>query len=139
MKRRHCALVMIVLSCAACAGLPPKQKPVQLSSAAPLDSLEAPGGGAWPDAQWWQRYQDATLDRLIELAVASSPTLANAHARFDAARQSVRVAGRYATRPTSSAGFGTSIGGSVDGIGLGAGVAVGSDSAFGGFASACAG
>ena len=93
MKRRHCALVMIVLSCAACAGLPPKQKPVQLSSAAPLDSLEAPGGGAWPDAQWWQRYQDATLDRLIELAVASSPTLANAHARFDAARQSVRVAG----------------------------------------------
>ncbi|HEY5263772.1 MAG TPA: efflux transporter outer membrane subunit, partial [Steroidobacteraceae bacterium] len=45
---------------------------------------------------WWTRYQDPTLDRLIELAVGSSPTLATAHARYDSARQSVRLAGAAA-------------------------------------------
>ncbi len=93
MKRRHCAVAVIVLLSAACAGLPPKQQPAQLSSAAPLDGLDAAAGGEWPATEWWKRYQDPTLDRLIELAVASSPTLANAHARFDSARQSVRIAG----------------------------------------------
>jgi multidrug efflux system outer membrane protein len=92
-KGRRCAVAVIALLSTACAGLPPKEKPVQLSSAAPLDGLEAAGGGEWPAAQWWKRYQDPTLDRLIELAVASSPTLASAHARFDSARQSVRIAG----------------------------------------------
>ncbi len=93
MTRRRCAVVVIALLGTACAGLPPKEKPVLLSSAAPLDGLEAAGGGAWPQAQWWKRYQDPTLDRLIDLAVSSSPTLASAHARFDSARQSVRIAG----------------------------------------------
>jgi multidrug efflux system outer membrane protein len=92
-KGRRCAVAVIALLSTACAGLPPKEKPVRLSSAAPLDGLEAAGGGGWPAAQWWKRYQDPTLDRLIELAVASSPTLASAHARFDSARQSVRIAG----------------------------------------------
>ena len=93
MRRWRCAAAVIALLGAACAGLPPKQKPVQLSSAVPLDGLEATGGGDWPAAEWWKRYQDPSLDRLIELAVASSPTLANAHARFDSARQAVRIAG----------------------------------------------
>ena len=47
----------------------------------------------WPAEQWWKRYQDPTLDQLIELAVGSSPSLATAHARYDSARQSVRIAG----------------------------------------------
>jgi len=51
------------------------------------------GGGQWPSQQWWQRYQDPSLDELISLGLNSSPTLATAHARFDTARQSVRVAG----------------------------------------------
>jgi multidrug efflux system outer membrane protein len=58
-----------------------------------LDGLEAAAGGDWPAKEWWMRYQDPTLDRLIELAMASSPTLATAHARYDSARQSVRIAG----------------------------------------------
>jgi outer membrane protein, multidrug efflux system len=76
-----------------CAGLPSKQKSVQLPSAAPLDGLEAEAGGDWPAPEWWKRYQDPTLDRLIELAIVTSPTLATAHARYDSARQSVRIAG----------------------------------------------
>jgi outer membrane protein TolC len=65
---------------AACAGLPPKQKPVQLSEAAPLDSLSTESGGNWPAQDWWKRYQDPTLDQLIELGGANSPSLATAHA-----------------------------------------------------------
>jgi multidrug efflux system outer membrane protein len=86
-------VTLMVLLCTACAGLPSKQKAVRLPDAAPLDGLEAAGGGEWPDKEWWKRYQDATLDQLIELATASSPSLATAHARYDSARQSVRIAG----------------------------------------------
>jgi multidrug efflux system outer membrane protein len=75
-----------------CAGLPPKLTPVQLSAAAPLDGLAADTGGDWPAPEWWRRYQDPTLDRLIELGHANSPSLASAHARYDSARQSVRLA-----------------------------------------------
>jgi multidrug efflux system outer membrane protein len=81
---------------AGCAGLPPKPKPVVLPNEAPLAGLEVQGGGAWPAQQWWQRYQDPSLDALIALGLSSSPTLATAHARFDTARQSVRVAGAAA-------------------------------------------
>jgi multidrug efflux system outer membrane protein len=85
-------MTVIAMVCVGCAGLPPKPKPVQLPSAAPLDGLER-SGGDWPEENWWRRYQDPTLDQLIELALASSPTLATAHARYDSARQSVRIAG----------------------------------------------
>lgn len=88
---RVAATVFVALS-VGCAGLPPKHKPVQLSDSAPLDGLEAAGGGDWPAQEWWKRYQDSTLDQLIALGGANSPTLATAHARYDSARQSVRLA-----------------------------------------------
>ncbi len=91
MKDWRSVLVVTTLLCG-CAGLPPKPEPVQLSETAPVDGVET-GSGGWPAADWWKRYQDPTLDGLIELAVASSPTLATAHARYDSARQSVKVAG----------------------------------------------
>ncbi len=92
--RVHAALSAVVCAgwVAGCAGLPIKPTPVSLPNSAPLDGLEAAGGG-WPDKEWWKRYQDPTLDQLIELSIASSPTLATAHARYDSARQSVRIAG----------------------------------------------
>jgi multidrug efflux system outer membrane protein len=65
---------------------------VQLSTDAPLDR-RGTGGGEWPQQVWWRRYQDPALDQLIEAALAASPTLATAHARYDSARQSVRIAG----------------------------------------------
>jgi outer membrane protein, multidrug efflux system len=74
-----------------CAGLPPKTPPVRLPDAAPLDGLET-GGGDWPAPEWWKRYQDPTLDQLITLGEANSPSLATARARYDSARQSVRLA-----------------------------------------------
>jgi multidrug efflux system outer membrane protein len=93
----RCAVVAaIALIGVGCAGLPPKQKPVTLSTTVPLDGFEAAAGGDWPALEWWKQYHDATLDQLIELAVGSSPTLATAHARFDSARQSVKIAGAAA-------------------------------------------
>src|SRR5258708_35842007 len=93
MRGWRSAATLSALFCVACAGLPSKQKAVQLPAAAPLDGLDIAGGGDWPDTEWWKRYQDPTLDQLIELGLASSPTLATAHARYDSARQSVRIAG----------------------------------------------
>ena len=91
--RAHCALLTLAFAAlAGCAGLPPKQAAVRLSDAAPLDGLGEPGGGRWPAPEWWKRYQDSTLDRLIEMGGANSPSLATAHARYDSARQSVRLA-----------------------------------------------
>jgi multidrug efflux system outer membrane protein len=81
-----------VLALAGCAGLPQKPQAVQLPTAAPLSDLEH-DGSTWPAPDWWRHYGDPTLDRLIDMALASSPTLATAHARFDSARQSVRIAG----------------------------------------------
>lgn len=77
-----------------CAWLPPAPAPVVLPAEAPLAA--SGGGGSWPSARWWQAYRDPTLDSLIDIAVAFAPTLATAHARFDSARQSVRLAGAAA-------------------------------------------
>ena len=85
--------VVALLAAAGCAGLPVKPQPAALPAQAPLSDAGEGEGGAWPAHDWWQRYQDPTLDRLIEMALASSPSLATAHARFDAATQSVRIAG----------------------------------------------
>ncbi|HEY2144932.1 MAG TPA: efflux transporter outer membrane subunit [Steroidobacteraceae bacterium] len=92
MRKWPAAAAMIAVLTTGCAGFPSQQKPVKLTEVAPLDGLEAAGGGAWPERDWWKRYQDPTLDQLIALGGADSPSLATAHARYDSARQSVRIA-----------------------------------------------
>jgi multidrug efflux system outer membrane protein len=84
---------MAVLICAAgCAGLPPKPQPVRLPASAPLTSNGLTDDHAvWPAEKWWTHYGDPVLDQLIDMALATSPTLAAAHARFDTAEQSVRI------------------------------------------------
>jgi multidrug efflux system outer membrane protein len=77
---------------AGCVGVPPQPTPARLSTEAPLSVLDATRGG-WPVRDWWKQYRDPDLDRLVALALEYSPTLAAAHARFDTARQSVRIAG----------------------------------------------
>jgi len=47
----------------------------------------------WPDARWWNRYGDATLDRLVEQALASQPALHVVQARIRVADAAVRSAG----------------------------------------------
>jgi outer membrane protein, multidrug efflux system len=92
MKFPHAVAALLAGLAVGCAGLPHKQKPAQLTGSVPLEGVEAAGGGDWPAREWWKRYQDPTLDQLIILGGANSPSLATAHARFDSARQSVRLA-----------------------------------------------
>ncbi|HMI75386.1 MAG TPA: efflux transporter outer membrane subunit [Steroidobacteraceae bacterium] len=86
------AAAALVALAVGCAGLPSKREPVHLIDSAPLEGFDAAGGGDWPALEWWKRYQDPTLDQLIAIGGANSPTLATAHARYDSARQSVRLA-----------------------------------------------
>jgi len=90
--RSAAAIVICIATMLGCAGFPAKQKPVQLPDSAPFDGAEFSGGGDWPAADWWRRYQDSTLDELIALGIVNSPSLATARARYDTARQSVRLA-----------------------------------------------
>src|SRR6478736_9476050 len=91
MSIRPFALLAVVVLVQSCASYKPAQEPAKLSEA-PLAGTELPSGGQWPTASWWERYQDPTLNQLVTTALTDSPTLAAAHARFDSARESVRVA-----------------------------------------------
>jgi outer membrane protein, multidrug efflux system len=91
LNRLRSAVLLLTAAIVGCAGLPPKPKPVVLPTTAPLSEFGG-SGGQWPSPEWWKQYQDPTLDRLVESAISGSPTLASAHARYESARQSVRVA-----------------------------------------------
>jgi multidrug efflux system outer membrane protein len=106
--RPHRCTVLALLALAGvagCAGLPPKPKPVKLPTDAPLTLSGLTGDqGDWPAEKWWKHYGDPVLDQLIDMALASSPTLATAHARFDSAEQSVRIAGAAAGARVEASG-----------------------------------
>jgi multidrug efflux system outer membrane protein len=97
------AVAVLAVLAAGCAGLPPKPRAAKLPPEAPLRGLTTEGG-AWPAPDWWRQYKDPDLDRLMDMALESSPTLATAHARFDSARQSVRIAGAAAGAHVEASG-----------------------------------
>ena len=88
---RLTAAVAAVIAIAGCS-IPPRAERPLLRDEAPLAGIAAAQGGAWPDAQWWHRYQDAQLDGLEERGLAAAPSLATAHTRFDTALRSIEVA-----------------------------------------------
>ncbi|GAB2560890.1 hypothetical protein GCM10027066_00410 [Dyella jejuensis] len=57
---------------------------------APLAGTPA-GTAKWPQENWWKRYQDPQLDRLMALATRDSPDLQEAQARYSAAERAVAV------------------------------------------------
>lgn len=82
------AAALVLASCS----IPPKPELPKLRNEAPLAGLAAPEGGAWPDSQWWQRYDDVQLDTLEQKALAAAPSLDEAHRRFSSALRAVDVA-----------------------------------------------
>jgi outer membrane protein, multidrug efflux system len=92
---RAVALGLILTTLASgCTLQPPQGRPGTLRTEAPVLRFDAPGAdGRWPDAGWWRRYGDPTLDTLVERALADAPGVAVADARFTAAQQSIRAAG----------------------------------------------
>ncbi|MDE2178691.1 MAG: efflux transporter outer membrane subunit [Xanthomonadaceae bacterium] len=72
--------VLLAILLAGCAA-PPSRPPPSLRAQAPLAGVPADRAAAWPAADWWTRYRDPQLDRLVQRALANSPSLAAAEAR----------------------------------------------------------
>lgn len=89
--RRPLLVIACALALGACS-IPPKPDLPTLRDEAPLAGVAVPDNGAWPDTQWWKRYADPQLDRLIEQALAGAPTLDEAHKRLSIALSAVDVA-----------------------------------------------
>lgn len=92
MKLSHAPWYLLFLATAGCSTWMPvaPQPPVTLSTA-PLPATLPTGNSEWPAAQWWRKYDDSILDTLITQSLAKAPSIASAEARFNSARESVRV------------------------------------------------
>src|SRR5690349_20306644 len=76
-------LLSMAAALAACASLPADRRAAQPKppeAYATAQSFSAPAAD-WPAQDWWRAYGDAQLDRLIDGALANSPTMAQAEAR----------------------------------------------------------
>ena len=103
---RRLLTASLVLALSACADMGHIAPQSALADAHALDGGKAADAGStpidWPRAQWWQALQDPQLDRLMEQALADSPTLRGAQARV---RQAEALAGAAEdrTRPQGDA------------------------------------
>lgn len=92
MKPAHAVLLVLPLLTTACsAWLPAAHRAAPIASEAPLAVTPAAGAPRWPAADWWHKYADSALDALIAQGLANAPSIANAQARFNNARESVRI------------------------------------------------
>ena len=87
------AAVLLIL--AGCASVPDLPLQAQLNSPDryAAGSALAASAGDWPADRWWERYNDAQLNRLIDEALRDSPTLVIAQARLEAAKGMSQFAG----------------------------------------------
>jgi len=82
MMRDHALLfITVALGLSACASRPDIAPQATLRDAASL-GLSAAQHAAMPEAQWWREFDDPQLNRLVEVALASSPSLKIAQARL---------------------------------------------------------
>jgi NodT family efflux transporter outer membrane factor (OMF) lipoprotein len=82
---------ILIGGCASTAGLSTQAEPHSAAQLAAERSLAGtPAAAPWPRNDWWKALNDPQLDRLIDEALAGSPTLRVAEAR---ARQALAVAG----------------------------------------------
>ena len=104
MSRTILPLLAGALALAGCAAVPKlgeAPKPSQATSYATAQSFSAPAA-AWPTDRWWAAYSDPQLDKLMDEALAGSPSLAEAAARLRAAQARADVS-RAATLPSLTA------------------------------------
>lgn len=86
------ATVSLLAGCASDGGLKPQSQMGSADTLATRATLvqASVSPAAWPTQDWWKRYGDAQLDRLVEEALAGSPTLRIAEARV---RQATAIEG----------------------------------------------
>lgn len=91
---RSITLATALSATAGCATLPPDHTPLPQrdQSSADIERDAGVPAGAWPDAAWWKRYNDAQLDGLIERALTDAPSMETAQARVYLAQQSTQAA-----------------------------------------------
>jgi NodT family efflux transporter outer membrane factor (OMF) lipoprotein len=97
--------VVLAAGCASTGGLKPQARLQQadaLQAHAALSHVHVTPA-AWPARDWWRRYGDPQLDRLLDEALASSPGMRAAAARMRQAGAAARIAGA-ALAPQASAG-----------------------------------
>jgi NodT family efflux transporter outer membrane factor (OMF) lipoprotein len=90
--RRRCggariAVLGIAVLAAACAPAvrPPSFAPREEVPIAGLPTTQA----GWPQPEWWKRYGDPQLDRIVDIAMRGSPDMEQAEARYRAATRAV--------------------------------------------------
>jgi len=93
--RRSAATLLaggLLLSCAACVTIPDDRNllPQQDVARAQLATDIKLAREGWPQAQWWTRYNDPQLNRLVAQALQNGPTLQIAAARVSEARAALQ-------------------------------------------------
>lgn len=105
----HCRLLAasLILALSACADMghiAPQSAMLDANKLQASQTMDAAASAAihWPRTQWWQDLHDPQLDRLMDQALADSPTLRGAQARV---RQAEALAGAFEdkTRPQADA------------------------------------
>lgn len=84
--------VLFTAGLIACAPMPPAQQALpqrDLASAQLSASIKLARDG-WPDAQWWNSYNDAQLNALMTQALHDAPTLQTAATRIGAAHAALQ-------------------------------------------------
>ncbi len=96
MKNKMLQSSKIIVIAAACSALiachvPPKPTPPDLTTTSPLGGIPS-SKADWPHRDWWTRYNDDDLNAIESMALAKSPDLAVAQARFGEAARTIEVA-----------------------------------------------
>ena len=98
------SLILALSACADMGHIAPQSAMLDANTLQGSQAMDAAAGTAiqWPRAQWWQDLHDPQLNRLMEQALADSPTLRGAQARV---RQAEALAGAAEdrTRPQADA------------------------------------
>ena len=98
------SLILALSACADMGHIAPQSAMLDANKLQGSQAMDAAASAAiqWPRAQWWQDLHDPQLNRLMEQALADSPTLRGAQARV---RQAEALAGAAEdrTRPQADA------------------------------------
>ncbi|AQR68283.1 fusaric acid resistance protein [Janthinobacterium sp. LM6] len=98
------SLILALSACADMGHIAPQSAMLDANKLQASQAMDAAAGAAiqWPRTQWWQDLHDPQLNRLMDQALADSPTLRGAQARV---RQAEALAGAAEdkTRPQADA------------------------------------
>ncbi|WP_232410918.1 efflux transporter outer membrane subunit [Methylophilus sp. 5] len=77
-----CLLALLLNGCISSKGIAPVSQPLAQDKLALGKAIDDAAVIAWPTEHWWQAYQDAQLDRLVEKSLHDQPDLKKATARI---------------------------------------------------------